>query len=415
VRRATEPFVQSQRLIKGLAAIFLAFLSAFGLGPLPLIAAAAADSTAVALDYGSTGWSYKQVPYDSEPGFQSPGFDDTSWAVGTAAFGSTNERCAWNIPDRVHTAWNLGTDVLLRHRFTVPAGASIVHINGTVDDNADVYVNGALLQHVENGFCAADGINVDVPSSILGTDNMIAIRGRDLGDADFIDVQITYVQSAVPLHAGTFIDVLGAPPYESVAPGAECTTGFSVKKGSIRYVLGAAHCLKGHGVVNIWRHRSRTTAYGTLISCGATGLLFDCLPAPSLSLDFFAWKPAAGYLPDGYVMTGKGLLPVLGEIVPEIGDQICHYGKGSDGEVCGKHKLVDRNGYFGTKAYSVPGDSGGPAYEYVKAGKKQIIGVKAVGVVVEGQYHKPNGSTKAGSTIIPIATIEAALGVELIT
>jgi hypothetical protein len=400
----------------------IVLLSLLPLTVLPLTvlsptAAAVPDSTETALDYLSGGWSYKEVLYDAEPGFEEPKFDATPWAVGRAAFGTADGACSWNTADSVHTAWNPGSDLLLRHSFALPAGASSVHINGTIDNNADVYVNGLFLQHVESGFCAAEGINVDVPASSLNADNVIAIRSRDTGGATFIDVQITYRLPTEKLHAGTFIDVLGAPQYENVAPGEECTTAFSVRKGNSQYVLGAAHCLLSHGVVNIWQHGSRTIAYATAVGCGATGLYIGCLPAPANAShpDFFAWQPDGRYIPDAYVMTGKGLQPVLGEVVPNAGDKICHFGKGSGGEVCGEHVLTDSLGDYGTKAQAVPGDSGGPAYQYVKAGKKQIIGVNAVGIVVEGQYHKPNGSTRPGSTIIPIRTITAALSVDLIT
>lgn len=401
------------RTIKSLSLV-ACLLSVLGIIVIPALHASAASTSAIALNYGSAGWLYKEVSYDGEPGFQESAFDATAWAVGSAAFGTTDGVCSWNNADRVTTAWTPNSDLLLRHGFAIPSDAGNVRIEGTVDNNADVYVNGVLLQHVENGFCTADGISIDVPANLLGNSNVIAIRGRDLGDAAFLDVRITYVP-LTPLHAGTFIDVLGAAPYENIAPGDTCTTSFSVSKGSNRYVLGAAHCLRGHGVVTVWPYGSRVSPYGSVVACGATGLLVACLPAPPAAVhpDFFAWQPDVGFLPDGNVMTGKGLLPVLGSIVPRIGDEVCHYGVGSGGEVCGKHVLVDSLGDYGTKAYAVPGDSGGPAYEYVPS-KKKALGVKAVGIVVEGQYHTSSGATKAGSSIIPITTIMTALGVDLI-
>jgi hypothetical protein len=391
-------------------------------------AALAADAPVVVLGFASPGWAYKQVPYDGEAGFEALGFDDTAWAVGQAGFGTTDGVCPWNTTERVHTAWDPGTDMLLRHRFTLPAGASGVHISGTVDNNADVYVNGTLVQHVESGFCTADGINADVPDAAIGQDNVVAIRGRDLGSATFIDVQVTYSSATPPpppppptaLHAGQFIDVVGAPPAEPEGTIYQCTAGFAVAKGTTRYLLSTAHCLDHHTIVNVWEHaepHTWTTAFATMIGCNASQVLIACLAPVRNGLDntdYFAWQPDESYLPDALVMTGKDLQPVLGESIPLAGEQVCHYGEGTNGERCGEMVLTDRYGDYGTKAYAVPGDSGGPAYQYVKAGKK-IIGVKAVGIVVQGQYVKPNGKTAAGSTIIPMGTIESALGVSLLT
>jgi hypothetical protein len=178
--------------------VLIAALLAGLIGAALVSAALAEDPPVVALGFESTGWAYEQAAYDGEPGFQDPAFDDSAWAVGQAGFGTTDGVCPWNNTDQVHTAWGPGTDMLLRHHFTLPAGASGVHISGTVDNNADVYVNGTLVQHVENGFCTADGINADVPDASIGQDNVVAIRARDLGDATFIDLQITYDAGVVP-------------------------------------------------------------------------------------------------------------------------------------------------------------------------------------------------------------------------
>jgi hypothetical protein len=402
--------------------VLIAGLLAALLSAVPGNAAHAAAAPVVALSLMSPGWSYKQVPYDGEPGFEAPAYDASAWAVGQAGFGTTDGVCPWNNTDQVHRPWDPGTDLLLRHQLALPAGASGVHISGTIDNNADVYVNGTHVQHVEDGFCTADGINADVPDAAMGQDNVVAIRARDLGEATFIDVQVTYIPPTppTPLHAGQFIDVVGAPPAEPEGWIDWCTAGFGVAKGTTRYLLSAAHCLNDHNVVNIWEHaepHTWTTAFATMIGCNASQLLIACLAPVRNGLDntdYFAWQPDQQYLPDALVKTGKGLQPVLGKVRPLVGEQVCHYGQGSNGERCGQMVLTDKNGNYGTKAPAVPGDSGGPAYQYVKSGKK-IIGVRAVGVVVLGQYYKPNGNTAAGSTIIPIGTIEAGVGVSLLT
>jgi hypothetical protein len=147
---------------------------------------------AAPLDYGSDGWSFKQTEYGSDLGFEAPSFDDSSWAVGQAGFGTTDGTCPWNSSDSVKTRWDTGTDMLLRHRFRTPTDAVAgLHIDGTIDNNADVYVNGNLVQHVESGSCTPAEIAADIPAADLATDNVLAIRARDLGSATFVDVQIT--------------------------------------------------------------------------------------------------------------------------------------------------------------------------------------------------------------------------------
>jgi hypothetical protein len=71
-----------------------------------------------------------------------------------------------------------------------------------VDNDADVYVNGHLLQHAKSGNCNSGGISVDVPARDLKRDNVLAIRGHDYGNATYLDVQVTY--ALVPDYALAF-------------------------------------------------------------------------------------------------------------------------------------------------------------------------------------------------------------------
>jgi hypothetical protein len=144
----------------------------------------------IGLAYDSSGWVYTQVDHGAKAGFESRGFDTGGWKTGRAGFGTLDARCPWNVAAKIHTTWDANTDLLMRHTFRATGGKAM-HIDGTIDNNADVYVNGLLLAHVENGNCQANGISVDVPAADLRDgDNMIAIRAADLGDADYIDVQV---------------------------------------------------------------------------------------------------------------------------------------------------------------------------------------------------------------------------------
>jgi hypothetical protein len=112
--------------------------------------------------------------------------------MGQAAFGSVDPpTCAFNEATLVHTSWPLNTDMLVRRHFTAPAGTTSLHLDGTVDNNADIYLNGMLIAHVDSGNCVTGAIDVDIPASDLTSDNVLAIRGTDLGVADYLDVQLT--------------------------------------------------------------------------------------------------------------------------------------------------------------------------------------------------------------------------------
>ena len=146
----------------------------------------------IALHFDSFGWSYHEVAYGGDPGFQRPSYNANSWPIGQAAFGTTDGTCPWNNTSQVNTPWDPGTDMLLRHPLTIPAGAKNVRISGTVDNNAKVYINGVLIDDVQSGNCNAGAISASIRSSDLGGSNLLAIRATDLGNATFIDVQVTY-------------------------------------------------------------------------------------------------------------------------------------------------------------------------------------------------------------------------------
>lgn len=161
--------------------------------PATASASPATEATVTALDYNSTGWRYLQVAADADvPLFHMPGFDDSGWASGQAAFG-TSTGCAYNAS--VKTQWDVGTDILLRHWVHLPANAQEVRIHGTVDNDALVYLNGHLLQSVQSGSCQTDAIDVVVAREALRCGNLLAIRGHDYGQSTFLDVRITYTTS----------------------------------------------------------------------------------------------------------------------------------------------------------------------------------------------------------------------------
>ncbi|MEU8274801.1 hypothetical protein ACFYOK_28835 [Microbispora bryophytorum] len=160
-------------------------------------AASGRANVVTALDYNSTGWAYRQVPATTQvAGFAEPGFDDSAWPRGQAGFGTTNGTCSWNNQTNVKTPWAVNTDILVRHWLHLPRDAQAVRIQGTVDNDAQVYFNGHLVQSVKSGKCAAGAIDVVVPATYLDCCNLLAVRGHDYGAAAYLNLRVTYVKPA---------------------------------------------------------------------------------------------------------------------------------------------------------------------------------------------------------------------------
>ncbi|MER6948439.1 hypothetical protein ABT294_30870 [Nonomuraea sp. NPDC000554] len=177
-----------------------ALLAAMALSVPASASASPADARATvvtALDYNSTGWRYRQVPPGTDdPAFYERGFDDSDWPSGQEGFGTTGGVCSWNNPALVKTRWDVNTDLLVRHWLHIPRDAQEVRIQGTVDNDAQVYMNGKLVQTAVSGNCNAGAIDVVVPARYLECCNVLAIRGHDRGVASYLNVRVTYVKPA---------------------------------------------------------------------------------------------------------------------------------------------------------------------------------------------------------------------------
>jgi hypothetical protein len=432
----------------GAGAVLLALSGAAALAG----SARADDGSGVALALGSGGWAYQQVAHGDGNGFERPEFSTEGWSVGTAGFGS-GSLCPFNNSTQVRTSWDLDTDLLLRHPLDIPPTATSARITGTIDNIADVYVNGQLLQHVESGSCQTGTIDAEVPVEDLHSGDVLAVRASDYGGASFVDVQVTYdsTPTSTPTPTGsstpTPSDSPSGPPapaeltggvFNGLLPGEDavvpkkstgdntfaCTTGFAVAKGEDRYLLTADHCRewlsrkgKGLGVF-----ASPVDVIGYSEDEGdvtwASGLDCDggdarCLRPtdPDAAADVLAWAPDEGTVtPVAKVVTGSGVLPVLGASGWNKGQTVCHLVYESD-EVCGRVGGFDSStGYAWIKE---PGDTaseidaGGPVYSYVLNSDGVITGVRAVGIL--------EASSRTLTHFYPIAAVKAALGVQLLT
>jgi len=164
----------------------------FVLGFLVFTAASGQAVEQPLIPYLSTGYSYAIVNFDDLPGFEQPGYDDSGFSIGDAGFGSGGF-CP--LDSTATTAWPLSSDLLVRKSFLLPANASAVVVGVAIDNDAQVFVNGAdisggLLSH--EGCASRDSFVFPVPDSILhfGGSNLLAVRARDRGVISYLDVEV---------------------------------------------------------------------------------------------------------------------------------------------------------------------------------------------------------------------------------
>lgn len=105
-------------------------------------AGAGSSQETTVLDWNAAGWKYTTVAYDGMAGFQSTGYDDSSWSTGQGGFGDNGNDAV--IGAGVNTIWDGDDDLLLRKTVTVVAGETH-RLYCRVDDWADAYVDGTLL------------------------------------------------------------------------------------------------------------------------------------------------------------------------------------------------------------------------------------------------------------------------------
>jgi len=172
---------------------FIGIAAATVAAPLLLVGSADASTPATAVQYGDPGWSYLETSFGGGPAdFADPSFDDSSWAVGEAAFGTPNGACVTNTD--VATHWSANSDLLARKMFTLPPGSTDLSIGLAIDNDYTVYVNGVQIGAGTHVGCATyDNIVLPVDDSLLSTGaNTLAVRARDHGVMAFFDARISY-------------------------------------------------------------------------------------------------------------------------------------------------------------------------------------------------------------------------------
>jgi Ca2+-binding RTX toxin-like protein len=166
-----------------LIGILAAVVATFAL-PLP---ASAGDPT-VLVPYEASGWRYHVVAHGGGTGFQKKSFDDSSWPIGQAAFGTIGGGC--DLGDTIHTEWPVETDILLRRTIDIDL-ASSVEIGVAIDNDVFVYWDGAIVGSQEHENCAERGSLVVTLSNVSAGSHLLALRGVDRGAISYIDARVT--------------------------------------------------------------------------------------------------------------------------------------------------------------------------------------------------------------------------------
>jgi hypothetical protein len=227
------------------------------------IASADNGGPGTAIGYGST-YDALVAP-ETPPGAtwnSDPGFDTTGWTLGAPAPFGQGE-CAQNSGDR--SGFPLGSTIYLRKSFTLPANAFDLHVAGSIDNYADIWVNGTHEggSPISDGNCHSGGIDVDVPNGPLdhGGSNLIAVRAQDDDTGStFFDMQATYgaiqfanqpaeTQKASPITDGSAnpVEVTITPPAEGgpIPDGTEVDLTLQTISGSGTLSGGTASTTDG--------------------------------------------------------------------------------------------------------------------------------------------------------------------------
>jgi len=161
------------------------------------------------IPYEAPGWKYMDVPH-SDPlrsEFYRLTFDDSSWPVGQAAFGTIDGYCP--LAATVHTSWPGASEMLLRRWFEAdPDYPVIVHV--AIDNDIVIYVNGVEIFSVIDGQCPfQDEFNVPVPPNLItGSNDLLAIRATDGLPPSLVDIRL---EGQLP-SGGVVIHVPGDQP-----------------------------------------------------------------------------------------------------------------------------------------------------------------------------------------------------------
>lgn len=180
----------ADRFTRALAAVVVA--AALLLGMTSTHAAEPAATVSETVPFGQE-WTYRiaELTETRTAAFAQPDLETAGWRTGTAPFHSAPAICAfpWSASQR----WPVSTALLARRTIALPAGATNVRVLGTIDNDIEVFWNGASIGAHQDGNCGANGITMPVPGELVRSGgNVLAVRAIDLGVVSFFDVKVTY-------------------------------------------------------------------------------------------------------------------------------------------------------------------------------------------------------------------------------
>lgn len=147
------------------------------------------------VNYGSPGWRYQQVEIGGLKGFER-GPEPRGFATGRAGFGDYAEEGL-----QCNSAWSLDTDMLLRRNVNLRPGEWL-GIAVAIDNDVEVWVNGVEVSGgmMQSEYMAVhDRFMFAVPADVVHPgSNLVAIRARDRGCANFIDARIIAISDGSP-------------------------------------------------------------------------------------------------------------------------------------------------------------------------------------------------------------------------
>ncbi|HJT57006.1 MAG TPA: hypothetical protein VJ761_10955 [Ktedonobacteraceae bacterium] len=177
-------------LLSSLFTTFVVLVVGASIVPAPSTYAIGAHS--IILPYGASGYHYLVVAHGDDPGFQKPGYNDSSFNQnGVAAFGYSADGCP--LDSRIKTPWAPNTDLLVRITINLPPGTTGLKIHVAIDNNVIVYWNGDKFGSVKHEQCAQlNTLDKEVPNAdITPGANLLALRAIDTGSSTFLDLEVT--------------------------------------------------------------------------------------------------------------------------------------------------------------------------------------------------------------------------------
>jgi hypothetical protein len=191
--------------------------------------------------YQDSGYRFKIIGPDEEPpsGFEQPGFDETGFDIGNAAFGSGG---GCPLQPTVQTPWPVNSQLLVRRVVSIPAGATNVRVIVSVDnDIVGVFFNGTPISGSisHDGCPIRDEFRFDVPPELVQSgENLVAFHVLDRGAESFFDTRILAELSADQLLGAVAVQQAPLVPVRDVVVGCRVDPD-GRRSTTIAYALAA--------------------------------------------------------------------------------------------------------------------------------------------------------------------------------